>query len=253
MLLVIGWQSLPSDQRELLQRETSKAETAAMQGAAAGAARSSTGVRVAVTSPSPIQRVVEAGQTVRTPCFEFEVSTKSTVTGDGCRVGVSAWTSRRAREVDYFTVELLNDDPPGMTLEEASQAILAGIQAGIARNPGVYRGENPGPYDADFGKYLGHAEASVAGRPAMELRWGLLQQAGKQVIDLGCPPDSATPCAAAPGLEAYTSVKYNTLVALPVERYTWDGRPLAWLLMTGWAKGHGWQHAKVARDSLRML
>lgn len=257
----IGWLSLPKGQRDYMAGR--KTEAAAQVQAQIDAARAEPdSVRapaavappghIQVISPSSIDLTVEAGGTVSTPCFEFKAAMKSRVTGDGCRVSVAA-TSEGNSAVGYFTAEILSDDPPGTDVGPMARMMLDSIGQAAAQ-AGTYRGENPAPYDTDFGRYLGQRNGVLAGLTAVELRWGLLRQKDVVTVTAGadCSPDARGDCAAGPGLQANRSVKYNGLAALPADRYVWGGRPQAWLLVTGWEKGFHWRGFDAARASLHL-
>lgn len=261
-LFVYGWFGIPQGQRDhLLGRETAAAAAVQAQIAEAdekpvsAPAAQAASPAIAIVSPAPIDQVVEAGGTASTPCFAFEVSVRSRVVGDGCRIAASIWTPGRAPGIPYITIETLSDDPPGIGLEAMGSLLIESMKARMEaldrQGRGTYRGENPGPYDTDFGKYLGATDMQMNGRPARALRWGLLPQKDVRVVDASCPAQDDR-CAASPGLEAYRSVKINAIVALAPGRYTWDGNPQAWLLVTGSEKGLDWRAYQSARDSLRL-
>jgi hypothetical protein len=196
---------------------------------------------IVVTSPSRIKLVAEAGATVVTPCFEFSVSIKSNVLGDGCRVYVAQWIGNSNFLEPYISIELLNDNPASPTLEAAARDMLEAIrlkQAAV-RKSDKSRVDEPSdkskPYDGIDGAYLGLKKAKTAGRPSVELRWGQSLGSPVRYPQLKCPSPGADEVSVAHA--PYHSVKVIKVARVLPGRYIWDGNRAGFLMIGGMEKG----------------
>lgn len=255
----VGWHSLPQAQRDyLLSRDTpAAAEVQAAVDAAQASNSTATDAAAAqqppirVVSPSPIDRIVEKGGTVATPCFEFEVAVESKVIGDGCRVGV--WLARGGKAFGnrYVSLELVNDDGSSGSLEDVSKQVLESLAAQMARMRESTGSASPdNRYDTGEGRFLGTDQSQFAGLDTIEMRWGAELAEGVNYYEAGCPEDD--PREGAARFEPYINVLLRTVSRLPPGRYVWDDNPQGYLMSTGVEKGCLAPYVHAVRDSLRM-
>lgn len=200
-----------------------------------------------------LELVVEAGETVRTPCVEFSVNAKSRVGGKGCYLYVRHWAPKGGYGPIYMTVNARTVAANESTLDAAVRLVRDDVAAldKKLREQDAARSPSPvaagGPYDIRSGKYLGEEAGKFAGLEARLLRWGKTIGA----FDSLCPNDHPRSKAAA--LKNYEYVEARTVVLLPKVTLGDGGTSAAYVTVWGPEKGCESTNFNYAYDSLKLL
>jgi hypothetical protein len=185
--------------------------------------------RAIVISEKTFDAILDAGKKVTTQCFEFTLPVKSRIRGQGCRVYAFVQGEKTSFDTPYATLEVLSDDPPGLTLEATAKLLVETLAKQDVKRSS--RPANAGKYDTIEGKYLGANAAGINDMPAVFMRWGQESNPNVKEIEVGCPKKDRM--SQNPLYAPYASVTTRMLSKVPQGRYVWGGKPQGFFMAYG--------------------
>ncbi len=173
--------------------------------------------------------IAKAGQKVTTACFVFTAPVKSRIRGSGCRVYAFVQGEKSSFDTPYASLEVLSDDPPGLSLDAVNKLTLDALEAAELKR--AYRNPKRAKYDTVEGKYLGSGKAAINDMPAIFNRWAQENNPNVNNIEIGCPEKDAL--TKSPELAPYVSVTTRMISYVPAGRFVWDGKPQRFFMAYG--------------------
>lgn len=182
---------------------------------------------------------VQAGDTVRTPCFSVVVPFATEEADVGCRLILypAPKTPGAAPDSAYFSIETLANQslPADASLDAKAQMVLDGIASVPHQTLWLHeqtRGLEGGKYDLPQGPYEGMKDTIALGRPAKQMTWGFTRTAPNITA---CVTDNAGKTTCSHTVEA----EYvNIVIGSPKSHIVWDGVPIDSIFIHGYTKGY---------------
>jgi hypothetical protein len=204
--------------------------------------------------------IVEPGNLVRSDCFEFRVIVRTKVLQTGCSV-IARAVKANATVNDpntlppYVTMQGATLSAPGSQIgpqgENLDIAAKSMIDAYVESLQKSGRKTGPGPYDIDMGRYMGRERTTVAGRPAVFYRWGIVLEPGVQALEVGCPKKDEITLSAK--WKSFSSVSSKVLMQVAPNRYSGKNGMLDVLAISGMQKDCISPYVNEAISTLKLL